>query len=745
MQERGKKIKRFFTVLVLLSVSVQLFSQCPNDNILWVDLTPTGVGNTQTTTCIWGGEYATASVCEGASYTFQTCGSSWDTFITLYNSAGGGALAWNDDACGLQSIVTWTATFTGTVNIVVDYWTCTNFSSCAILSVTQNTGCATGGGGDNYNMPGGTITTCGALFYDTGGPGGNYGNNQNITTTFCPDGPDQCIQVSFTSFSIENGWDYLYIYDGPNTGSPIIGVFSGTNSPGMLTATSGCLTFRFTSDGSVTFPGWAAAISCTPCDSGGGGTFEVGCPEIDLGPDIALPECYDPCLPLELEAQVFETGLTTSYTVESIPFNPQYSFNAGTQFSINTDDVWTGLIDLPFNFCFYGNTYSQCVVGSNGLMSFNAGYANGFCPWAFNATCPSAALPLNSIFGVYHDIDPSVCGTARYAILGEAPCRVFVVNFSGVCHFSCNSLISTTQIVLYETTNAIDVYVQDKPTCNSWNSGNALIGLQNAAGNQGITPPGRNTAPWTTNNEAWRFIPSGAPNFEVNWYSQNDGYIGSGLTIDVCPSEPTQSFVAEAVYTRCDGSTIVVDDIVTVSCLMVLLPVEWLDFQATLIYDERATLCEWSTGSETNNDFFSIERSADGVEWAEIGQLPGSGTTTSSRSYQWVDRNPLSGRSYYRIKQTDYNGEFDYSVIRSVERKPSVEFGVYPNPSSGVFTLTGYHDGDLLVFDVSGRRVPFTLTMNGELTIHHASSGLYFFELVRFPGAIPERLRVMVQ
>ncbi len=742
--------------LALISIAFLIFTcgtwgvanaQCANDNVFWTSLNPTGPGNTQTTSSIWGGEYVTVNVCAGAAYTFQTCGSSFDTQITVYNSTGGASLAYNDNSCGLQSTVTWTSTFNGTVNVLVDAWPCASNTTFATLSVTQLTACTTTGG-TNYNHPGGTITTCAGNYFDTGGQAGNYGNSQNIVTTFCSATAGECVVLSFTSFSIENNWDFLTLYDGPNASSPLIGQYTGTNSPGTVTATSGCLTVRFTSDGSVNLAGWSATVSCVPCSTPPppNDPAEFGCPAIDLGPDIALPECYDPCQSLELTADVFETGLPTSYEVQSIPFNPPYSTTAGTQFSINTDDVWSNLISLPFNFCYFGTNYNQCVVGSNGLMSFNAGYDGGYCPWAFTETCPSPLLPLNSIFGVYHDIDPSVCGTARYAILGAEPCRVFVVNFTDVCHFSCNSIRSTSQIVLYETTNVIEVYVQDKPTCFGWNSGNAVIGIQNATGAAGYVAPGRQTGPWSTSNEAWRFVPNGAPNFEVNWYTQADGLIGSGMTIQVCPSETSQTFAAEAVYTRCDGSQIVVEDFVTVTCALILLPVEWLVFDAKLTDDQRRVNCDWVTASETNNDFFTLERSSDTHYWEAIGTVQGAGTTLESRSYQFVDRNPLSGVSYYRVRQTDYNGESDVSEIRAVHRTNTAEgFAVYPNPGKGQFVLTGYREGDFSVYNAAGQRVPFSLTMAGELTLHTAAAGVYILELIRGDAMAPERIRLIVQ
>ena len=75
------------------------------------------------------------------------------------------------------------------------------------------------------------------------------------------------------------------------------------------------------------------------------------------------------------------------------------------------------------------------------------------------------------------------------------------------------------QVVLYETTNIIDFYVENKPSCSSWNSGWAAMGIQNDAGTEAVVPPGRNgnDSPWQTQNEAWRFTPSGASIVDFTW------------------------------------------------------------------------------------------------------------------------------------------------------------------------------------------------------------------------------------
>ena len=115
-----------------------------------------------------------------------------------------------------------------------------------------------------YNMSNGTITTCDAMFYDDGGPNANYNNNRDFTMIFMPGSPEAKIQIAFQSFEVEDRWDHLYIYDGTSTSATQIGDFTGTNSPGTVTATNaaGALTFRFTSDSSVNKIGWAAHVTC---------------------------------------------------------------------------------------------------------------------------------------------------------------------------------------------------------------------------------------------------------------------------------------------------------------------------------------------------------------------------------------------------------------------------------------------------------------------------------------------------
>ena len=111
-----------------------------------------------------------------------------------------------------------------------------------------------------------SIDGCTGLVTDSGGAGADYSNNESITTTYCSDMGNQ-IKLTFTSFDIEENFDFLFIYDGVDTDAPIIGVFTNSNSPGAVVSTNGCLTLVFESDGSTTGPGYSADITCVDdCD-----------------------------------------------------------------------------------------------------------------------------------------------------------------------------------------------------------------------------------------------------------------------------------------------------------------------------------------------------------------------------------------------------------------------------------------------------------------------------------------------
>lgn len=405
-----------------------------------------------------------------------------------------------------------------------------------------------------FPIESGAITTCSGAFYDTGGVYGDYTANEDVTMTISPLDIVHAIRVDFTQFNLENNWDFLYVYDGVDTSATLLGTYSGTSSPGIVEAStdnnSGSLTFRFTSDGSGNRSGWVGEISCfiqTLPDEPVYGPCSV----LDVSPDAEVGCQGGPCTEItaNLGFSLIAGGADTSaYTISNVEC--PLEIESGTPVSVNIDDRWSEAIDISFDFSFFGNTYNQLLIGSNGLVTFELEDAGGFCAWSFDESAPDPNLQTNAIFGAYHDIDPSVCGEISYYITGTAPYRAFVVSYIDVCHFSCNSLMSTQHIILWETSNIIDVYIEDKPTCSTWNGGNALIGIQNQDGTVAYVPQDRNTGPWTTSDEKWRFIPDDEldVDYEFEWLDESGAVVSNDLSTWVCPTEDTV-YTAHLTYT----------------------------------------------------------------------------------------------------------------------------------------------------------------------------------------------------
>jgi hypothetical protein len=110
-----------------------------------------------------------------------------------------------------------------------------------------------------------TITSNAGSFYDTGGIGGDYQDDERELWLFQPLNSSS-ITLDFTSFNIELDWDYLYLYDGDNIGSSLIGVYTGTNSPGIITSSGPSLLVEFRSDCATTAPGWEVNYTSTSLD-----------------------------------------------------------------------------------------------------------------------------------------------------------------------------------------------------------------------------------------------------------------------------------------------------------------------------------------------------------------------------------------------------------------------------------------------------------------------------------------------
>jgi hypothetical protein len=109
------------------------------------------------------------------------------------------------------------------------------------------------------------------------------------------------------------------------------------------------------------------------------------------------------------------------------------------------------------------------------------------------------------------------------------------------------------------------------------------------------------------------------------------------------------------------------------------LPINLVSFSAETETDKVKLL--WTTASEKNNAFFTIEKSVNGIDYTTVSTLSGAGTSESLHNYVQYDNTPYSGVSYYRLKQTDFSAEYKYSPVISVDFDKKISFSVYPNPT----------------------------------------------------------------
>ncbi|MNK24826.1 hypothetical protein D3C87_431410 [compost metagenome] len=181
-----------------------------------------------------------------------------------------------------------------------------------------------------------------------------------------------------------------------------------------------------------------------------------------------------------------------------------------------------------------------------------------------------------------------------------------------------------------------------------------------------------------------------------------------------------------------------------VNC-MSTLPVELTAFNATL--EGNAVACEWITETELNNDFFTIERSTDGIHFEPIAYMKGAGNSLNPLRYKMYDYDPyMDIVSYYRLSQTDFDGSTRQHEIRSVRPQKTHELVIFPNPSKGTVQITGDYKTLLesKLFDLSGREIALNAASaeSNEITISDLSVGVYTFVYFNNNEMVSERIVV---
>ncbi|RYM35443.1 DUF3494 domain-containing protein [Brumimicrobium glaciale] len=163
------------------------------------------------------------------------------------------------------------------------------------------------------------------------------------------------------------------------------------------------------------------------------------------------------------------------------------------------------------------------------------------------------------------------------------------------------------------------------------------------------------------------------------------------------------------------------------------LPIELLSF--TAVSKNAHLQLNWATASEVNNDYFTLERSPNGVWWETVKKVDGSGNSKHILDYSWNDNSPYTGISYYRLKQTDFDGKTETFNIVSVEQSEAEELQAYPNPVVHTVTLLGVNqDQQLRIFNTAGidvtnsTNISLSPSKKTLLDMSHLSKGMYYVD-----------------
>lgn len=471
-----------------------------------------------------------------------------------------------------------------------------------------------------------------------------------------------------------------------------------------------------------------------------------------------------------------QVAAQNDYTVTPIPHQ---AYSATLAVTFNQDDMYSEIIPLTFDFTFFGVTYNQVIISTNGYVNFTTTDANYYSPWAFNSPVPSPSFPVkNSVLGCYHDIYNSQGdGTVTYGVQGTAPYRKFVVLYNNISHFQCIDKKSSFQIVLYETLNIFDSQIISKELCDTWNAGAAVIGIVNADGTMGYTPPNRNTGQWIADHEGWRFAP---PQLDTYNFTKCDLDVLDGIDTfnlqvaqnDLLPTNPTavsfyltesdaisQSNPLPLSYTNetANLQTIYanVNGVVKVVFLRVVDCDIDYDNDTVASADEDLNADTNLANDDTDGDgianFIDNDDDGDLILTNEEYVFNRSNTTSildtdSDGIPNYLDNDDdgdgvltmnedANGNHNPADDDTDGNGTPDYlqnPALANANFTKDHDIVLYPNPASSILHIdnrTGQTISEITVYAINGTLVK-TLSAVESIPVSDLQSGIYFVKIV---------------
>ncbi len=527
-------------------------------------------------------------------------------------------------------------------------------------------------------------TTCcyGDTVKSTACGGSSYLNGEDYIFTYTPP-VNQQVDINLTGTDTYTG---IFVFDGcPTTGTATC-VANNTNSGGNpflcgVSLTGGITYYIVIS----TFP----APDCTP--------FNISVRE---SVNLIDPNC--------------EIG---NYSVSSVPYNPTTPWcSSCTDAGITVDDRYAPAYSpVGFDFCFGGVNYSQVLIAANGYLIFDAYGCNSNLPdgnaapgeydaWSIDNNIPNTNdAPRNAILIPWQDLDIGNGGTICYKTIGTAPNRCLVVQYCDVAYFSCTSLTFTGEVRICEGTNNIEVHIQNKETCSSWNNGGGILGLHSLDGTQSVevfdhADNGTDSPSPTITNQAWLFSPSPA----------------------------------------CTPA----------NCIT--LPTRLADFKARYKEETKQVLLQWSTAEEDENVRFVLERSIDNLHtFRQVHSIPGKGQPST---YEYLDTPPEFSEEilYYRLIRIDAEGNSriygPVSVRLNAKSKVIIPSLIERNTPINIYFVGISGNVSVRVYNMQGTEMLKTnrfIAENSKISLKNSlPSGLYFIKIITKEGTYQKKFIV---
>jgi hypothetical protein len=172
-----------------------------------------------------------------------------------------------------------------------------------------------------------------------------------------------------------------------------------------------------------------------------------------------------------------------------------------------------------------------------------------------------------------------------------------------------------------------------------------------------------------------------------------------------------------------------------------VLPVSWQSVSATF-QSNNSVVIGWIVDQQINSKEYTVERSADGKNWSNLGTLESRSDNTATQTYQFIDQSPLSGDNYYRIEETDMDGHSNYSVTKLISVQTEGKLAIWPNPANAIVHIqdeetTGSSNLNTEIFDQSGKKVLTGFVHSGinTLNIELLPPGFYIVHIALSNGS----------